>query len=561
MPPTAPPDLQVASLCEAFQNSANALAERTAVRTPGGSTTLKWSEYRDGVERIARGLAELGVARGDTVGLMMVNRPEFHLVDMAALHLGATPFSIYNTSAPEQIAYLFGNAENRVVVCEEQFVPRILEARGQTNVEHVVCIDGSPDGTLSLSDLEARGRDDFDFEAAWGAVDDGDVATLIYTSGTTGPPKGVELTHGNLLAELRALTGLLPLGPDDRGVSYLPSAHIADRLLFHYFSAAYGMEVTTLENPAGLVPALLDVRPTFFGGVPRIWEKLMAGLEAAGVTDPSALPEDARRGALEKIGMDQVYSSVCGAAPVPTEVLEFFLALGIPVQEVWGMSELTGVATINPRDAVRIGSVGIAVPETELKLAEDGELLCRGPIVMRGYRGQPEKTAETIDKDGWLATGDIAEIDSDGYLKIVDRKKELIINAAGKNMSPANIEQKLKAASPLIGQAVTIGDGRKYNVALLVLDPDNSAAYAKQHGLVDASAAALANDDGVQAAVAAAVETANGRMARVEQIKRFTILPTDWQPGGVELTPTSKLKRKPIAEKYAGEIEALYAAE
>lgn len=553
------PKIQAASLCEAFQKTAAERPDAIALRTPGGGTEISWSAYQQRVERIARGLAALGVARGDTVGIMMVNRPEFSLVDTAALHLGATPFSIYNTSAPEQIDYLFGNAGNRVVVCEEQFVPRLLDARAQTNLEHVVCIDAKPDGTISLEELEAGGRADFDFEAAWRAVDEGDVATLIYTSGTTGPPKGVELTHGNLIAELQAITRLLPIAPDDRGLSYLPSAHVADRLLSHYFSLAIGMQVTSLGEPSGLVPALLDTRPTFFGGVPRIWEKLMAGLQAAGVSDPTTLDDAQRRGALEKLGMEQVRTAGCGAAPVPTEVLEYFLALGIPVQEVWGMSELSGIATTNPREDLRIGSVGVALPGVELKVADDGELLCRGPIVMRGYRNQPDKTAETIDADGWLSTGDIAEIDDDGYVRIVDRKKELIINAAGKNMSPANIEQKLKAASPLIGQAVTIGDGRKYNVALLVLDPDNAAAYAKQHGLADASAAALANDPGIRDVVERAVEQANGRMARVEQIKRFTILPTDWAPGGDELTPTSKLKRKPISEKYAAEIEALYA--
>ncbi len=553
------PALNATTLCEAFQNTAQARPDATAVRTPGGGTSIDWSGYRQRVERIARGLAALGVSRGDTVGLMMTNRPEFSLVDTAALHLGATPFSIYNTSAPEQIAYLFGNAENRVVVCEEQFVPRILEARGETGLEHVVCIDGEPDGTLSIEGLEAGGDPSFDFEAAWRAVTPDDVATLIYTSGTTGPPKGVELTHGNIIAELQAIIGFLSITPDDRAISYLPSAHVADRLLSLYASIGFGVEVTYLDNPAGILGATIDVRPTFFGGVPRIWEKLMAGLQAAGVADPGALDDATRQATLEKIGMDQVNSAVCGAAPVPTEVLEYFLAFGIRVQEVWGMSELTGVATINPSDDLRIGTVGVVVPGTEVKLADDGELLCRGPIVMRGYRNQPEKTAETIDADGWLATGDIAEIDADGYVKIVDRKKELIINAAGKNMSPANIEQKLKAASPLIGQAVTIGDGRKYNVALLVLDPDNAAAYAKQHGLADASAAALAGHADVHALIEQAVEAANARMARVEQIKKFVILPTDWVPGGDELTPTSKLKRKPIAEKYAAEIESLYA--
>ncbi len=553
---------RAASLCEAFQRTAAGAAEALALRTPGGGQELSWAEYGRRVERIAGGLEALGVQRGETVGLMMTNRPEFHLADTAALHLGAVPFSIYNTSAPEQIEYLFSNAANRVVLCDAAFVPRVLEARSSA-VEHVVCVDGAADGAISLDQLEAGRRSEFDtaaYEARWREVEGSDVATLIYTSGTTGPPKGVELTHENLLVELELLLPTMgSIGAGDRAISYLPAAHVADRLLSHYAAMATGLQITSLADPRQLSQALTEARPTFFGGVPRIWEKLMAGLQAAGIQDPSQLSDEARAAVRAKAGLDAVTGAVSGAAPIPNEVLEYFLALGIPVQEVWGMSELSAVATINPADAIRVGTVGKALPGVELKLADDGELLCRGPIVMRGYRNQPEKTAETIDPDGWLHTGDIAEIDADGYVKIVDRKKELIINAAGKNMSPANIEQKLKAASPLIGQAVAIGDGRPYNVALLVLDPDTSAAWAAEHGRDDASAAALCQDEGVVALVDEAVGAANERMARVEQIKRYKILPRDWEPGGDELTPTSKLKRKPIAEKYAAEIDALYA--
>jgi long-chain acyl-CoA synthetase len=554
---------EAASLCEAFQRTAAAHPDAVALRTAGGAREITWGGYAERVERIAAGLEALGVERGEAVGLMMVNRPEFHLIDTAALHLGATPFSIYNTSAPEQIEYLFSSAGNRVVLCDEAFAARVLAARGGTDVEHVVCVDGRAEGTLSLDELEGGRRPEFDaaaFEARWKRVTTSDVATLIYTSGTTGPPKGVELTHANLLAELDALLPTIASpGSDDRALSYLPAAHVADRILSHYVAMATGMQVTSLADPKQLSQAIVETRPTFFGGVPRIWEKVMAGLQSAGVMDPAALSEEARAAVRAKAGLDAVRSSICGAAPIPTEVLDYFIALGVRVQEVWGMSELSAVATINPADAIRVGTVGTALPGVEVALAEDGELLCRGPIVMRGYRNQPDKTAETIDADGWLHTGDIAEIDADGYVKIVDRKKELIINAAGKNMSPANIEQKLKAASPLIGQAIAIGDGRRYNVALLVLDPDNCAVFASERGLDDASAASLCRDPGVQAAVAEAVEAANARMARVEQIKRYTILPCDWEPGGDELTPTSKLKRKPIAAKYAEEIEALYS--
>jgi long-chain acyl-CoA synthetase len=269
----------------------------------------------------------------------------------------------------------------------------------------------------------------------------------------------------------------------------------------------------------------------------------MAALQAKGIADPSVLPDEQKAAVRASLGLDQVEWLISGAAPIPEEVLAYFLALGMPICELWGMSELSCCATINPPDDIRIGTVGKAVPGVELKLLPDGELLVRGGIVMKGYRRDPEKTADALDADGWLHTGDIAEIDDDGYVRIVDRKKELIINAAGKNMSPANIEQRLKAGSPLIGQAIVIGDRRPYNVALIVLDPDARAAWPA---------------GGLDAEVARGVEEANGHLSRVEQVKRFAILPVDWEPGGEELTPTMKLKRKPIAAKYAAEIEALY---
>jgi long-subunit acyl-CoA synthetase (AMP-forming) len=336
-----------------------------------------------------------------------------------------------------------------------------------------------------------------------------------------------------------------------------------------------------------------------WGGVPRIFEKLTAALDARFASEPDAQrragvasaldvglrkvraeqaavagtgsgPDDALLAEYAKadtalcaplrrqLGLDQVRSSVSGAAPLSLDVLEFFAAMGLPINELWGMSELACLGTYNRDGRIKHGTVGPAIPGIQLRLAEDGELCCRGPMVMRGYRGEPEKTAEAIDAEGWLHTGDIASIDDDGYATIIDRKKEIIINAAGKNMSPANIEGALKGASMLVGQAFVVGDRRPYNIALLVLDPDASAVYATAHGLPDAAPAALCRDTGVQAAVAAAVELANGRLSRVEQVKRFTILPVDWLPAGDELTPTMKLKRRRIAHKYAAEIEALY---
>lgn len=548
------------TLCAAFQMTADAHPDAPALRAFGSDDVITWGEYADRVRRIAEGLHVLGVRRGDTVGLMMVNRPEFHLVDTAAMHLGATPFSIYNTSSPEQAAYLFGNADNRVVVCERAFLPTIEAASEDAAIEHVVVVDAEDDvrATSTLAEVEQMTSDGFDFEDAWRAVQPDDVLTLIYTSGTTGPPKGVQLTHASMLAQLRGVEEVLPSAPGDRGVSFLPSAHVADRWSSHYTPMTTGAFTTSVADPTQVVAALPQVRPTVWGAVPRVWEKIMAALQARGIEDPAAVPEEVRAGVRAKLGLDQVRHLVSGAAPIPIEVLEYFQALGLPICELWGMSEISCCGTINPIDAIRPGTVGKAIPGLEVRLADDGELLVRGEQVMKGYRDEPARTAEAIDDDGWLHTGDVATIDDDGYVTLVDRKKELIINAAGKNMSPANIEAALKGASPMIGQAICIGDGRRYNVALLVLDPDASAAFAERVG-ASPDPAELRERDDVQAMVAAAVEEANSRLSRVEQIKAHEILDTDWEPGGDELTPTMKLRRRPIETKYADRIDALYA--
>ena len=534
-----PRALSAATLCEAFETTASERPDQPAVRAPGGERELTYGQLRDRVHRLAAGFAAHGLERGATVGIMLVNRPEFHAVDLGVLHAGGTPFSIYNTSAPEQIAYLFGNAGNRLVVTEAQFRP-VIEAAG---------FDGEILMVEELEQLEADGDPSFDVEASWRAVQPDDVLTLIYTSGTTGPPKGVQLSHRNMMAVNRGLFAALPFQEEGRIVSFLPAAHVADRWASQYLSlCTAGYTVTSAPDPRGVIGVLPEARPTVWGAVPRVWEKLKAALEANGLTDPSQVPEEARRQVLGKLGLDAVQYSIVGAAPTPIEVLEYFDALGLRILELWGMSETSAVSTINPPDAPRFGTCGKALPGVELKLRDDGELLVRGEHIMLGYRNDPEKTAETIGEDGWLATGDIAEIDDDGYVKIVDRKKELIINAAGKNMSPANIEGRLKAAHPLIGQAVCIGDARPYNVALIVLDPDVRAGRS-------------ANDPEIAEAIRQAVETANAQLSRVEQIKRYSILDEEWLPGGDELTPTMKLKRKPIAAKYEAAIDGLYATE
>lgn len=582
----------VSTLPEGFQETIRIRPDAIALRNVGGSVQITWRQYGERVRAIAQGLAGLGVKPGDTVGIMLTNRPEFHLVDTAVLHLGAVPFSIYNTSAPEQVEYLFGNAGNDVVVTESAFLPIITAAK--TAIETVITVDGAA-GTLALAALEsADAPAGFDFDASWRAVTPGDLATLIYTSGTTGPPKGVEVTHRNMIAELAALAEHFDVGFDDRLLSYLPAAHIADRVSTHASNMIRGLLITCEPDPRAIAAALPDAHPTFFFGVPRVWQKIKAGIEAKlaeadgikgtlagwalGVGDqvaglklegktPSGLLA-VRHSLADKlvlsklraaIGMDAIRFAASGAASIPPEVLRFYLGLGIPVLEVWGMSESTGCSTLTTPDNLAIGTVGRPVRGVEAKLAADGELLIRGPVVMRGYRNQPEKTAETIDADGWLATGDIATIGTDGNVTIVDRKKELIINEAGKNLAPTNIENTIKAASPLIGQIVAIGEGKRYIAALIVLDPDLASVKAHKLGLDGSDLVAVSAHPDVVAEVKAAVAAGNKKLSRVEQVKRFVIVPTPWEPGGDKLTPTMKLRRNPITAKYASEIVALYA--
>jgi long-subunit acyl-CoA synthetase (AMP-forming) len=590
------PALYAKNLALAFARTVERLPDDPAIAWGDGDDRrqVTWRELSDRIGRIAGGLASLGVSKGDTVALMLNNRPEFIPIDLAAVSLGAVPFSIYQTSSPEQIRYVCSDAGVKVAIVEAAFLDVFKEARNELPaIETLVVIDGEG-GDQTLETLE-RVDPEFDAADAAAAIEPDDLLTLIYTSGTTGPPKGVQLTHRNLMM-LTAATDELVDFPD-RGakvISWLPAAHIAERGAHYYLPVIRGVTVHICPNPREIIAFLPQVRPSWFFAVPRIWEKLKAGLEATLHNLPADQREPAEAGiraAVQKLrleqageeipselaaavakadeemfsnlrsmlGLDEAMAVNVGAAPTPLEVLEFFHAIGIPIGELWGMSETCGTATVNPPGKIKLGTVGPPLPGVEIKLADDGEILVRGDLVMAGYRNMPDKTAETIDSDRWLVTGDIGEFDSDGYLKIVDRKKELIINAAGKNMSPANIESKLKAASPLIGQAVAIGDRRPYNVALIVLDPDFAPAWAAQNGLEGRALEELAESDALIAAVQAGVDEANAGLSRVEQIKKFKILPSDWSPGGDELTPTMKLKRRPIDRKYAEEIEALYA--
>jgi long-chain acyl-CoA synthetase len=582
-----------ANLFRALEATVEKHGDRVAIRTVDDSVSVTWAELRDRAAAIAGGLARLGVEKGDTVAILLNNGPDFMPIDLGAVALGAVPFSIYQTSAPEQIHYVCEHSGARVAFVEAEFLERLEEARKDLPaLEHVVVVGGAG-GTQTLAELEANGAG-FDVEPTVSAVEPDDLLTLIYTSGTTGPPKGVQLTHRNLLTLANSLEAVLSFpAAGGKVISWLPAAHIAERGAHYYLPVVMGLTVTICPDPRTIIEFLPQVRPTWFFAVPRIWEKLKAGLESmlASLPDEQRGPalagldaalakihaEQAGEGVVPEIaaaaaaadeqlfaglrtslGLDEAIAVSVGAAPTPLEVLEFFHAIGIEVGELWGMSETCGVATMNTPQRNKLGTVGQPLPGCEIKLADDGELLVRTPANMRGYRDMPEKNAETFDAEGWLLTGDIGEIDEDGYLKIVDRKKELIINAAGKNMSPVSIESKLKAASPLIGQVCAIGDLRPYNVALIVLDPDFAAVWAQKNG-IDAEPARMAGDEALVAAIQDAVGAANAKMSRVEQIKKFKILPADWPPGGDELTPTMKLKRKPIAEKYEAEIEQLYA--
>ena len=586
--------VDAATIAEAFRITAAERAGQVAIRTKGDAFTITWGELRERVDALAGGLAGLGLGRGDTLALMLSNRPEFHLCDLAGMMLGAAPFSIYNTYTAEQIEYLIQDADAKVLICEQQYLPQVLEARRQLpGLAHVIVIDGEPpEGVIALSEVEGA-NPGFDVDASLAQIQPTDVLTLIYTSGTTGPPKGVQLIHRNLLAAVEGLEVLIEFPPDGRVISWLPAAHVAERNAHHYLPIVFGLQITCCEDPREVLSYLPEVKPSWFFAVPRIWEKLKAGLEtmiAAQPEEQEAKMKRAVEAGIEKVrleqrgepvpaeladevaladseifagvrvmlGLDQIESINVGAAPTPVEVLEFFHAIGLPLAELWGMSETCGAGSVNPPERIKIGTVGPAAPGVELKLDTDGEVLIRSEVVMKGYRNLPEKTAEAMTEDGWLRTGDIGIFDEDGYLKIVDRKKELIISAAGKNMSPANIEAAIKTASPLIGQACCIGDARPYNTALIVLDTDFAPLWASQQGIEGTTLEVLARDERVRAAVEEGMAKANEKLAKVEQIKKFEIVQGDWLPGGDELTPTMKLKRKPIAEKYSALIEGMY---
>jgi long-chain acyl-CoA synthetase len=551
--------------------------------------SMTWTEYADLVARAAAGLAALGVGRRDRVVLMMRNRLEFHVADLAVLALGGTPISIYNSSSPEQIAYLVRHCRARAAITETgSYSDRVLDAAADApDLRTVVVIGDAPAGTSPWTDL--FGADTVDLAAAEAASDPADLLTVIYTFGTTGPPKGVMLNHRNVLASsagFQAYSGR-PFDTGMRLVSYLPMAHIAERMVSHYNHVLRGSEAVPCPEITALSTYLPRVRPSALFGPPRVWEKLATGIQAqvaargpeaaasfegalavgrqvqqlrAAGEEPTGelaetwafVDEVAFAPVRAAIGLDQCEYVFSGAAPVPPEVIDFLRDIGLPMSEVYGMSENCGGMTWEPH-RVKPGRVGTAYPGVEVITAPDGEVLCRGPIVFTGYLDDPERTAEALDADGWLHTGDIGEFDADGYLKIVDRKKELIITGGGKNVSPANVEAVLKTA-PLVGQAMAVGDGRPYLVALLTVDPDTAAARWPDRPIGE-----LVADPDVIEEISRGVAVASERLSRVERPRRVAVLGEEWLPDSDVLTPTMKLKRRGVLARYAGEIDAMYA--
>jgi long-chain acyl-CoA synthetase len=569
--------------------------------------TLTWAQTREQALDLAAGFIALGLAPGEKVALMLPNRLEHVLADFGVLHAGGVPVTFYATLAADQIAYMAGNCDAKFAVVDgadqlarwQPILDQLPSLRHVIVRDAAACPVGEP--YLSWRDLAALGAgrradDPVPVLERVSGVKPDDPVTLLYTSGTTGNPKGVIITHANVFYEVETARagGNAPMHV--RWVSYLPLAHIAERMFTLYLGVCNAYDTYFCHDAATqLIGTMGAVKPTAFFGVPRIFEKVMAGIQgllaaeqdetrkaavaaamAAGLdyvrscqfgetTSPeqaahfAAADEQVLKPIKSLLGLGEAEIVVSGAAPLPPEVGEFFGGLGVQILDVYGMSETTGAVTTNTPQAFRLGTVGRPVPGIEIRIAEDGEILARGPLSTPGYLNMPDQTAELIDADGWVHTGDVGAIDADGFVSVVDRKKELIITAGGENVSPAAVENLL-VAHPLIGQALAYGDRRPYLVAILTLDGGVAPAWAKAHGIEASSLAELATNEVVRAEVARAVADANSRLARVQQVKYWELLPVEWTPESEELTPTFKLKRRVVHAKYGDVIDGLYAA-
>jgi long-chain acyl-CoA synthetase len=590
---------------ELMERNATEFGERPALAWREGAEwkTASWAQYRQSAVEAAMGMRSLGLGHGDFVAIMTRNIPQHVIADVAAGYAAATGVSVYNTLASDQIAYLASNCGAKIAVLENRdFMKRWEEVRSQLpELRHIVLIEDADDfrhvdGVLSWDELLEKGRaalaaDPEILTRSMAELRPDDPATLVYTSGTTGPPKGVVITHRNVRWSMRAVMEHLQLPMHIRVVSYLPLAHVAERAVSHAgVIERAGTAYFCPELPEALEVAKV-AKPHLFLGVPRVWEKAQAGILAAIAAEtspvrrilaqraidvalhaqraarngsPAAIPLGIARAAFDrivfskiraKLGLDRTRIALTGSAPCPEHVHEFFAAIGLPLHDTWGMTELTVVATIHRPGKPKIGTVGVPIPGVEIKIADDGEILARGGIVTAGYFKRPEETAETYASDGWVHSGDLGALDADGELRITGRKKEIIITAGGKNISPANIEALIKR-HPLIGHACVVGDAKPYLTTLIVLDVETLPGWAAANG-IDATGD-LTGDERVRAEVQRAIDTANRSLSKVESIKKFTILSADWTAESGELTPSLKLKRSVIRDRYADDIEAMY---
>ena len=587
----------VKTVPDAFERAKKQFDSRAALKVKRNSQwqTITWTEYHDTARKVAKAFIKLGLKPHQGVAIIGYNSPEWLMADLGAILAGGVPAGIYTTSTAEQAHYIAHHSESAILVGEndEQVQKFLAKAAELPHHRAIVQMSGTPThpSVLSWEKLLALASDvkDEALDERILAQKPNDTATLIYTSGTTGEPKAVMITHENIVWTADALVRSLGFGSEDVGVSYLPLSHIAEQMLTIHGPIRMGAAIAFSESVEKLPEALRDIRPTYFLGVPRVWEKMQGKMMAAGSAAPPLRKKIAAwargvglRGGYadqnrtgrpllyplaeklvfskvrERLGLDRARFCVTAAAPIAKDTLEFFLSLGIPILEVYGMSECTGPATYSPPDAYKTGLCGVVIPGGELKIAEDGEVLMRGPHVFRGYYKDPEATRAALDEDGWLHSGDIGTIDKDGYLRITDRKKDLLITAGGENIAPQLIEGILKGI-PIIAQAVVVGDRQKYLGALLTLDPERVEREAQEIGSPARTIEEAATCPVFHAHIEAQINLVNEKLARVQTIKKFQVIAGEFSIDGGELTPTMKIKRKVVSEKYKSQIAALYA--
>jgi long-chain acyl-CoA synthetase len=603
-PRTLADPLEATSLPEILAHRARTTPGTIALRKKmlGRWKEYDWETYARRTAATMAGLRELGVEPGDKVAIHAENRPAWVFADLAIQAMGAISVGVYPTSPASEVEYLLSHSEAKVVIVEdEEQYDKTAEVRHLLpHLRHIVVVDPrgvrhDGDGTvLTLADVEAMGAgatiDELAEASARLASDD--VAIIVYTSGTTGPPKGAMISHGNLMAAARSARGIYDVAADDDVLSYLPLCHIAERLISVVNAVGLGYRVNFGEGGDALLTDLGEVQPTFFVGVPRVWEKMLAAVEIR-MGDASWLKRavyrfwksqgtrlarkrmrDAMnpfdhvwyalgwamlyRSTRQKLGLMRVRNAVSGAAPISPAVLEYFWALGVPVREVYGQTENTAQASMTPAGDVRIGTVGVPVPGAEVRIdPATGEILTRGSGTFVGYYRNPEATAETVDSDGWLHTGDVGVIDGDGFLTITDRMKDIIITAGGKNISPSEIENKLKV-SPFIREAIVVGDGRKYLTALIGIESDTVGNWATRKQIPYTTYADLSAKPEVEKLIADVVAEANVELAQVETIKAFRLLQKELDQEDGEMTATQKVKRAAIAAEFADLIDSMY---